>query len=45
MRNGADRPAVLGPRWSEPGLPSPAYAFEQVTDERRAPRYRSSVGN
>ena len=31
--------SFFGPRWSEPTLMSIAYAFEQATHARQAPRY------
>ena len=36
--------SFIGGRWSEPRLPSLAYAFEQATHVRRKPAYLPTIG-
>jgi amidase len=44
-RRAADRDVVHRHPWSEPEVLSLAYAFEQVTHERRPPQYLPTTGS
>ena len=37
--------SFIGTRWSEPEVLSLAYAFEQLTHERRPPQYLPTTGS